>query len=753
MKILLLNTLAFLLRVSSAATDYASAPYFIKEREGWGNSDSDHPTWWTYDSATERDLCASYGYGNLGPIRFQFTPPGTLAQRKCYRFNVLWFDDQSSPTSNWLSQNLCANTASTDNTMSYYDLIPSNSLGQKLCNGNDNPDHCNLFPTAESYSDSTYLNDGVTYYFKGCISQELRDRHGTTRYPHLFVCANTDCPSAPVWYDSSASECADSNVQCGNLQSYVANTVDNALATSSKLVLDYDSAQFACSGGTCPYSLNSVSGMYMTDLIQAGTTSATPHAVEHALDPFMKPLYTASGPQLWRSPPPPSPPPPLAPPDCNMQLPDTYAWSTQLAWELYKDRFCTASVNLIPCNGCILDDEDKAWYANTINSQVNGQPYTLSESETGVNTEIICLSFNRPIVSAWLRASCRKTSDQSEAAGCFQVTGPAKRSVHLNEVVIADRANGTYERSMVGIQVSATQGNVPLPQWSKIQHLPQFYSQTTSGKPLPTPLNISNRDVSGNPWPGTCIMSKAGHSVELSEGGSAPGGSQQNFLYGADGTTFYELNMYRSPSPPPPSPPPPSPPPPTPPPPTPPPPAPPPPSPPPPSPPPPSPPPLAAAALAAANLAAAVPASANPAAAVSTAPFAAVAPSAQSTAAVAATADSAPAVAAADAAAPLAAAAVAAALAPSTESTAALSPPPRAPLQARHRRRRRRPPPAWTAAVGASWTVCASIPPPARHNSTWTWKTATPISRTGRLSPSTSRSLSSGSGRSRTRAS
>ena len=168
------------------------------------------------------------------------------------------------------------------------------------------------------------------------------------------------------------------------MQSYVANTDDNTLATSSKLVLDYDSAQFACSGGACPYSLNSVSGMYMTDLIQAGTASATPHAVEHALDTFMKPLYTESGPQLWRSPPPPSPPPPLAPPDCSMQLPDTYAWSTQLAWELYKDRFCTASVNLIPCNGCILDDEDKTWYANTINSQVNGQPYTLSESETGV---------------------------------------------------------------------------------------------------------------------------------------------------------------------------------------------------------------------------------------------------------------------------------------------------------------------------------------------------------------------------------
>ena len=56
-----------------------------------------YSSWWVYNASTERDLCSSYGYGNLGPIRFKFEAPGTQAQRSCYRFNVLWFGRRHLP--------------------------------------------------------------------------------------------------------------------------------------------------------------------------------------------------------------------------------------------------------------------------------------------------------------------------------------------------------------------------------------------------------------------------------------------------------------------------------------------------------------------------------------------------------------------------------------------------------------------------------------------------------------------------------
>ena len=91
------------------------------------------------------------------------------------------------------------------------------------------------------------------------------------------------------------------------------------------------------------------------------------------------------------------------------------------------------------------DDEDRAWYDGQINSQVRGG--VTYDVVTGLNTDIICLAFNRPIVSAWLRGSCWH-NDQTRASGCFQITGPAKRSVPLNEVVITNSSASQYTKSM-----------------------------------------------------------------------------------------------------------------------------------------------------------------------------------------------------------------------------------------------------------------------------------------------------------------
>ena len=87
--------------------DYNSAPYFILSNESWQTHDLEGPSWWKYHSDSERDTCAQYGYGNMGPIRFKFLPPGTKAQRNCYRFSVLFFDDEKIGPEKWLGNNLC----------------------------------------------------------------------------------------------------------------------------------------------------------------------------------------------------------------------------------------------------------------------------------------------------------------------------------------------------------------------------------------------------------------------------------------------------------------------------------------------------------------------------------------------------------------------------------------------------------------------------------------------------------------------
>ena len=400
--------------------DYASSPYFLIDQEAW-QAGGAKPSWWLYDSDTERDVCNQYGYGNLGPIRFKFKPPGTFQQRKCYRFNVVFFDDKKVPTKQWLANNLCNVVSPTDDVMAYHDKDTSGSTIEyyttttpnglvnengrpRLCNGNS-PDTevCNLFPTVASYPDAADENKD-TYFFRGCISQNLMNisisaTETQIRQPHLMVCKVPECTDAPNWITADNGCSVDeydpsTGVQCGSFQTYVASTGSNVLAGGERLTINgfpaatdngmrqsldvgfFDNNQF---------SRNSFTHFWMSDL----TNAADDH-----VNLFLKQLYTTYDPttviRIWRSPPPPSPPPPLSPPDCSMTLPQIgYSWSLTKSWEMYKDRFCTATVSMLPCHGCRLDSEDLMWYAGSLNGEVetyteNGNSY---ETATGVNPQ------------------------------------------------------------------------------------------------------------------------------------------------------------------------------------------------------------------------------------------------------------------------------------------------------------------------------------------------------------------------------
>ena len=155
-----------------------------------------------------------------------------------------------------LSQNLCANTASTDNTMSIFDdLHTSNSLGRSSATATTTRI---LQPLSRRQSRTRFdiFKRRRTHTSRG-ISQELAI--GTERRGTRTFCLRQHGLSFGARLVRQQCECADSNVQCGDLRASVrtrSTTRWPLCQANSSWTMTLSALPAAA--GTCPYSLNNV---------------------------------------------------------------------------------------------------------------------------------------------------------------------------------------------------------------------------------------------------------------------------------------------------------------------------------------------------------------------------------------------------------------------------------------------------------------------------------------------------------------